>query len=271
MARPPDTVAAVKPELVWQESSVMRARDLQAPDSITGGPNATGPSHGVTGPHGDLAILGATCVLAGIAGLFMLSQFSVPGFLICALIGGVAGYMATVRYQQARHPAVLAGPGGVWLAGTDREVGRAIPWGDIDELVFCTITERRVFHQGTGTRFKPHSALGVRLKAAPTVSADEQERLERVLGGVPDVHQAVLASMTALLAMPYRRVASSVTRDLPGLVAAVRQYAPSVRIVEGPPLTYALVWRPGADSTPPGLLGQVFPAPQDRPNDDRVL
>ena len=35
----------------------MRARDLQAPDSITGGPSATGPSHGVTGPYGDLAIL----------------------------------------------------------------------------------------------------------------------------------------------------------------------------------------------------------------------
>lgn len=54
-------------------------------------------------------------------------------------------------------------------------------------------------------------------------------------------------------------------------MAAVRQYAPSVRIVEEPPLTYDLVWRPGADSTPPGLLGQVFPAPQDRPNDDQGL
>lgn len=53
-------------------------------------------------------------------------------------------------------------------------------------------------------------------------------------------------------------------------MAAVRQYAPSVRIVEGPPL-YDLVWRPGADSTPPGLLGPVFPAPQDRPNDDQGL
>lgn len=244
----------------------MRARDLQAPDSITGGPSAAGPSHGVTGPRGDLAVLGAACVLAGVAGLFMLSQLSVPGFLICALIGGAAGYMAKVRYQQARHPAVLAGPGGVWLAGTDREAGRAIPWDDIDELVFCTITERRVLAQGTGTRFQPHRALGVRLKVAPTVSADEQERLARILGGVPDVHQAVLASMAALLAMPYRRVASSVTRDLPGLVAAVKRYAPSVRIIEGPALTYDLVWRPGADSTPPGLLGQVFPAPQDRPH-----
>ncbi len=58
-----------------------------------------------------------------------------------------------------------------------------------------------------------------------------------------------------MLAMPYRRVASSVTRDLPGLVAAVKQYAPSVRIIEGPALTYDLVWRPGADSTPPDCWG----------------
>ena len=251
----------MKPELVWQESSHLRARDLQAPDSVTGGPTATGPSHGVGGPSRDLPILVGVCVLTGVGGLFALSQLAVGGFLVFALLSGVSGYIAKVRWQQVRHPAVLAGPGGVWLAGTDREAGQAIPWSNIDALVFCTVTERRVFDLGSRTRFTPHSALGVRLKAAPRISDDEQQRLEKILGGMPDVHQAVLASMAGLLAMPYRRVRSSVTRDLPGLVAAVRQYAPSVRIVEGPPLVYDLAWRPGADTTPPGLLGQILSRP----------
>jgi hypothetical protein len=235
------------PEPVWQESTVLRARDLTAPDSISGGPAAAGPSTGLPGPSADLLVIGVALVFTSTLAVLALAKLALPGFVLLAGMSAVIGWVGRKRWQQASHPVVVAGPGGLWLAGTDHEPGRAIAWGDVDELVFGSVTERRVLSADSDSesRRTARRALGVRLRVPLTLPADEQQKLQAVLGPFPEIHEAVLTSMHALLATPYRELGAPAASKRPAFEAAVRQYAPHVRVVDGPPAVYDLVWRPG--------------------------
>jgi len=233
------------PEPVWQESTVLRARDLTAPESITGGPAASGPSAGLSGPSADLLVIAVALVFTSSTAVLALSHLALQGFVLLAGMSAVIGWAGNKRLKQASHPVVVAGPGGLWLAGTDREPGRAIPWHDVEELVFGPVTERRVLSAGGDSRRTARRAVGVRLRVPLTVPADEEQRLQAVLGPFPDVHQAVQASMRALLAMPYRELGATTASKRQAFEAVVHQYAPHVRVVAGPPTVYDLAWRPG--------------------------
>ncbi len=235
------------PEPVWQESTVLRARDLTAPDTITGGPTAPGSTAGLPGPSADLLVIAVALVFTSTLAVMALAKLALPGFVILAGMTAVTGWVGRKRWQQASHPVVVAGPGGLWLAGTDREPGRAVPWHEVDELVFGSVTERRVLSADSDSKSRrtARRALSVKLRVPPTIPADEQQRLQAVLGPFPDVHEAVLASMHALLATPYRELGAPAASKRPAFEAAAHQYAPHVRVVDGGPLVYDLAWRPG--------------------------
>jgi hypothetical protein len=241
----------------------MRSRDLTPPPSVTGPPGA-GPSAAVFGPAGAAVAPALGAVLGVVGALLALSHLSVGGFLVFGALATAFGYVATVQWRQARAPRVLVGPGGVWLAGTDREPGRAIAWAEVAELVFCTVTERRVFEQRSVAR--PCPALGVRLASPPALDERDREGLQLVLPALaPGLRDTVHASMTAFVAMPYRSVARSAASRARALEEVVHRYAPYVTVVEGPPVVFDLAWRPGSDTTlPPGLLGEALRSPLER-------
>jgi hypothetical protein len=183
-----------------------------------------------------------------------LSQGSLFGLLIFGGLSAVSGHIARVARVTARHPSVVVGPGGVWLAGTDSEPGRVVPWGDVAELVFCTVTQRNALDPHASARARPQPALGVRLREAPALPEDQQQRLRTILGGLPDRLQAVTAGMEAYLAMPYRRVDRAAVAQAGPFRETVQRYAPEVPVVEGPPVVLDIAWRPVSDVAPAGTV-----------------
>ena len=254
----------MRPRLVAQQSSWMRARDLTPPESVTGPPGA-GPSAALYGPPGSPVILALAALMMAWGGLTALRHLALAGFLIFALLAAACGYSAMVQWRQSRAPSVLVGPGGVWLAGTDREPGRVIAWADVAELVFCTVTERRVFDRQSGVRARPQRALAVRLAVPPSVPERERQQLEQLSAALPALRETLLASLTTFLALPYRRVARSAASQAKALEEVVHRYAPQVAVVEGPPVVLDLALRPGSDTAlPPGLLGEAVRSPLER-------
>jgi hypothetical protein len=203
--------------------------------------------------------------LAAVGAVAALSKLALGGFLIAALLSAAFGYAAMVQWRQSRAPSVLVGPGGVWLAGTDREPGRAIAWAEVAELVFCTVTERKLFDQRSGVRARPQPALAVRLAVPPALPEREQQQLEQLSAALPALRETLMASLTTFLALPYRRVARSAASQARTLEEVVHRYAPQVAVVEGPPVVLDLAFRPGSDTElPPGLLGEVLRSPLER-------
>ena len=254
----------MRPRLVAQQSSWMRARDLTPPESVTGPPGA-GPSAALYGPPGSPVILALAALMMAWGGLTALRHLALAGFLIFALLAAACGYAAMVQWRQSRAPSVLVGPGGVWLAGTDREPGRAITWPEVSELVFCRVTERRIFDPRSNVRPRPYPSLAVRLATPAALPEADQQQVEQLLAAVPALRDTVTASLATFLAMPYRRVARSAASQAPQLAEVVHRYAPQVAVVEGPPVELDLVWRPGSDTAlPPGLLGEAVRSPLQR-------
>lgn len=254
----------MRPRLVAQQSSWMRARDLTPPESVTGPPGA-GPSAALYGPPSSPVILALAAAMAAAGALQALRHFALAGFLIFGVLSAACGYASFVQWRQSRAPSVLVGPGGVWLAGTDREPGRAIAWAEVAELVFCTVTERRVFDPRSQVRARPHPALAVRLADPPPLSEQDRQQVEQLSAPVPALRDTLLTSLTTFLALPYRRVARSAASQAPALAEVVHRYAPQVSVVEGPPVELDMAWRPGSDTAlPPGLLGEAVRSPLER-------
>lgn len=250
----------MRPQIVWQDSIVLRARDLPTPASVTGDPGA-GPSTGVLGPRPVIAIPAAVSALTAVWAILALSQRSLFGLLIFGGMSVVFGRIAWVARLTARHPVVVVGPGGVWLAGTESEPGRVVPWGDVDELVLCAVTERPALDPRSAERARPRSALGVRLRVAPALSAHDRQRLGTIFGGLPERHDATIAGMTALLGMPYRRVDPAAAHQVGPLRETVARHAPHVRVVEGPPVVLDIAWRPVADAAPQASVDELPAGP----------
>ena len=255
---------------VKSQASWLRARDLVPPESVTRG----GPVTGVTGPVVDILFLMVVSLVGAVGAVVALAHLSVPGFLIMGLFAAVPGYAAWVRYQQASAPAVSVGAGGVWLAGTDRRAGQAIPWGDVAELVFFTAVERRVGSTG----LQRHRALGVRLRAPHPIPAEERAQLEQVLAGLPDVRDRVLESVRSWEELPYRQIGVAGLLERSALTKAATGFAPWVRVVKGPRLDSLTPWVVGEAHTSapaalqplvtggllPGLLPLLGATPRDR-------
>lgn len=220
----------------------MRARDLVPPESIT----RAGPVTGVTGPVVDVLFLIVVSLIGAAGALWALAHLSIPGFVIMALFAVVPGYAGWVRYQQASVPAVSVGAGGVWLAGTDRRAGEAIPWSNVAELVFFTARERRVGLTG----LQRHRALGVRLRVPRPIPSQERAQLEQVLAGLPEVRDQVLASVRSWEEMPYRQVGVAGRLERAALSKAATGFAPWVQVVKGPRLDSLMPWAVGEADTP---------------------
>lgn len=253
----------MRPRVVTREVSLMRARDLTPPESVTGPPGA-GPSAAVFGSAAGAYVAGLGAVVCAAIALQALTDLVIAGFLGFGAFSALFGYVASVQWRQGRAPRVLVGPGGVWLAGTDREPGRAIPWSEVAELVFCTVTERRIFELRSRDRRFP--ALGVRLAAPPALDEKDRQALDLVLPALaPAAQEAVIASMTAVVAMPYRWVVRSAASKAGALQEVVHRYAPNVAVVQGPPVVLDLAWLPGAHTElPSGLLGEALRSPLER-------
>ncbi|WP_457252918.1 hypothetical protein [Pedococcus sp. P5_B7] len=259
------SIRPVKTQVSW-----MRARDLVPPESVTRG----GPVTGVTGPVVDILFLIVVSLVGAVGAVFALAHLSIPGFLIMSLFAAVPGYLGWVRYQQASAPAVSVGAGGVWLAGTDRRAGEAIPWSNVAELVFFTAVERRVGLTG----LQRHRALGVRLRVPRPTPAPERAQLDQVLEGLPDVRDAVLESVRSWEEMPYRQIGVAGRLERAALTKAATAFAPSVQVVKGPRLDSLMPWAVGEADTPvpaalqplvtsggllPGLLSMLGATPRD--------
>jgi hypothetical protein len=240
-------IRPVKTQVSW-----MRARDLVPPESVTRG----GPVTGVTGPVVDVLFLMVVSLVGAAGAVLALAHLSVPGFFIMGLFAVVPGYIGWVRFQQASAPAVSVGPGGVWLAGTDRRAGEAIAWDNVAELVFFTAVERRVGLTG----LQRHRALGVRLRTARPIPAQERAQLDQVLAGLPDVRDRVLASVRSWEEMPYRQIGVAGRLERAALAKAAAGYAPWVQVVSGPRLDSLLPWVVGEAATPPPAVLQPLVA-----------
>lgn len=238
-------IKPVRTQVTW-----MRARDLAPPESITRGGQVTG----VSGPVVDVLFLMVVSLLGAAGAVWALAHLSIPGFFIMGLFALVPGYVGWVRFQQASEPAVSVGPGGVWLAGTDRRAGQAIPWSDVEELVFFTAVERRL----VDTRVNRHRALGVRLRAPQPLPADERAELVRIAGMLPTRGDLVLASVTQWEAMPYRQIGAAGRLERSALAKAAAGFAPSVRVVDGPRLSFLTPWVIGEAAGPPPAVLQPF-------------
>ena len=237
-----EPIRPVKTQVTW-----MRARDLTPPESVTLG----GPVTGVTGPVVDVLFLMVVSVIGAVGAVYSLTRLSIPGFLIMGIFTAVPGYMGWVRYQQASAPAVSVGAGGVWLAGTDRRAGQAVPWSNVDELVFFTAAERRVNVNG----IHRHRALGIRLRVPARIPSEERARLDELMAGLPDLREQVMGSVGSWEVMPYRQIGAAGRLERSALTKAVAGFAPSVRVVDGPRLVSLTPWVVGeADPTPPAAL-----------------
>lgn len=230
-------IKPVKTQVTW-----MRVRDLTPPESITRGGQVTG----VTGPVIDVLFLMVVSILGAAGAVWALVHLSLPGFVIMGIFAVVPGYMGWVRFQQASAPAVGVGAGGVWLAGTDRRAGQAIPWSDVQELVFFTVAERRVNVTGVDR----HRALGVRLRAPHRIPAEERDRLEQLVAHLPDIGGRIMESVAAWEAMPYRQIGVAGRLERSALTKAVAGLAPSVRVINGPRTTSLTPWVVGESDTP---------------------
>lgn len=238
-------IKPVKTQVTW-----MRARDLVPPESVTQG----GPVTGVTGPVVDILFLMVVSLLAAAGAVWALAHLSIPGFFIMGLFAVVPGYVGWIRYQQASAPAVSVGAGGVWLAGTDRRAGQAIPWSNVEELVFFTAVERRV----RDTRVNRHRALGVRLRTPDLLPPEERALLTRIAQSLPKRGDQVMTSVAQWEAMPYRQIGAAGRLERSSLAKAVAGFAPSVRVVNGPRLSYLTPWVIGEADTPPPAVLQPF-------------
>ena len=235
-------IRPVKTQVTW-----MRARDLAPPESVSLGGSVTG----VSGPVVDVLFLMVVSVFGAVGAVYALTRLSIPGFLIMGIFAAVPAYMGWVRYQQASAPAVSVGAGGVWLAGTDRRAGQAIPWSNVDELVFFTALERRV----NVIRTDRHHALGVRLRVPARLPAEERAQLDQLMAGLPDIRDQVMASVDSWEKMPYRQIGAAGRLERSALAKATAGFAPSVRVVKGPRLTSLTPWVVGAaDTQPPAVL-----------------
>ena len=230
-------IKPVKTQVTW-----MRVRDLTPPESITRG----GQVNGVGGPVVDVLVLMVVSVLGAVGAVWALAHLSIPGFVIMGIFAVVPGYMGWVRFQQSSAPAVSVGAGGVWLAGTDRRAGQAIPWSDVEEPVFFTVVERRV----NVTRVDRHRALGVRLRAPRPIPADERAQLEQLAGHLPDIGERIMESVAAWEAMPYRQIGVAGRLERSNLTKAVAGFAPSVRVADGPLTTSLTPWVVGEADAP---------------------
>lgn len=160
---------------------------------------------------------------------------------------------------------MLVGPGGAWLAGTDQDPGRVITWPEVGELVFCTVTERRVFDPRSNVRARPRPALAVRLAEPPALLEQDRQQVDQLLAAVPALRDTVTTSLATFLALPYRQVARSAASQAAALQEVVHRYAPQVPVVQGPAVELDLVWRPGSDTAlPPGPLGEALRSPLER-------
>jgi hypothetical protein len=238
-------IRPVKTQVSW-----MRTRDLVPPESVTRG----GPVTGVTGPVVDVLFLMVVSLVGAAGAVLALAHLSIPGFFIMGLFAVVPGYLGWVRFQQVSEPAVSVGAGGVWLAGTDRRAGQAIAWSDVEELVFFTAVERRL----VDTRVNRHRALGVRLRAPHPLPAEERAELVRIAGMLPTRGDLVLASVTQWEAMPYRQIGVAGRLERSALAKAAAEFAPSVRVVDGPRLSFLTPWVIGEAASPPPAVLQPF-------------
>lgn len=206
---------------------------------------------GVSGPVVDVLFLMVVSVFGAVGAVYALTALSIPGFLIMGIFAVVPGYLGWVRYQQASAPAVSVGAGGVWLAGTDRRAGQAIPWSNVDELVFFTAAERRVNVNG----LHRHRALGVRLRVPARLPAEERAQLDQLMAALPEIRDQVMASVDSWESMPYRQIGAGGRLERSALTRATAGFAPSVRVVKGPRLRSLTPWVVGeADVTPPAAL-----------------
>ena len=233
-------IRPVKTQVSW-----MRVRDLTPPESITGGGAVTG----VSGPVVDVLVLMVVSVLGAAGAVWALAHLSLPGFVIMGVFAVVPGYTGWVRFQQASAPAVSVGAGGVWLAGTDRRAGEAIPWSDVEELVFFTVVERRV----NDTRVSRHRALGVRLREPHFLPAEERATLDQLAAHLPGSGARIMDSVAAWEAMPYRQIGVAGRLERSALTKAVAGFAPSVRVVAGPRTTSLTPWTVGEADAPDGV------------------
>jgi len=232
-----ERIRPVKTQVTW-----MRARDLVPPESVTRG----GPVTGVTGPVVDVLFLMVVSLLGAAGAVWALAHLSIPGFFIMGLFAVVPGYAGWVRYQQASAPAVCVGAGGVWLAGTDRRAGQAIPWSNVAELVFFTARERRVGLTGVVR----HRALGVRLRVPQPLPAQERAQLDQTLALLPQVRDQVLASVRSWEELPYRQIGGAGRLERSALTKATAGFAPWVQVVNGPRLDSLTPWVVGEADTP---------------------
>jgi hypothetical protein len=233
-------MCAQRPELT--QVSRLRAADLSAPEWIAMG----GPVTGLSRPVGDIPVLGGLAVALAGAAVFALLHLSFVGFVFFGLFALVACGVLRIRLRRAAAPAVSVGPGGVWLAGTERRRGQGIAWHAVAELVFCAVVEHDTRTPGKAS----HRVLGVRLRAPIPIPAAERQLVDDLGAMAPQVHDRVSATADLWESMPYRPIGRLRPRQRRAFTAAVARLAPSVSVVNGPRLDAYLPWAIGEGDTP---------------------